>query len=73
LKDFNDTVGKDTMERMWAGCDDAIETYVKFDTLYNDVPEEFKDVDVAVAEFHMFPDDKREAILKWLNRKGANR
>jgi len=73
LNCFVKLAGQEVYDKMWEVSDDAIGTTTRFGDLYNNVPDDLKDVMVTVAEFHMFPDDKREAMLTWLNRKDANR
>lgn len=69
MKDFNDRMGKEVVDKFWAASDDAIGTLRDFGLLYDNVPKHLKNVQITVMEFHIFPEDKKEELLAWLNRE----
>ena len=58
-----------TYNKIWKKADDAIERVVRLSDIYDDVPEELKDVFVHTLELHFIERGKRTKVKKWLNRK----
>lgn len=64
---FSGRFGKKTADLIWNKSDDAILTSRRLSEIYNGVPPDL-DCHVRVLELHIFPTEKREEVLKWLNR-----
>ena len=52
--------------------DDYVYCYRRLSEIYDDVSKEV-DCMVRVIEFHFFPDNKKEVILKWLNKEDPSK
>ena len=61
-------IGNSAYNHVWDSVDDAIGTSRKLSDIYDGVPPEL-DCYIDVLELHVFPSDKREVILKWLNEE----
>ena len=73
MKDFRYRLGNKTYERLWNIADDVIGRIELLSEVYDNVPEELQDVDISVLELHIFPEDKKEEVLEWLNRSKKGR
>jgi hypothetical protein len=66
MRPLVEKLGKKTYRKVWNRADDAIASLRMLSEIYDNVPPEL-DCNVAVLEIHVLPEEKREAVMQWLN------
>lgn len=61
-------LGKKVYKKIMKRSHDFVERTMSFGELYENVPDELKDVRVNVLEIHSYKKKDKKKIIKWLNR-----
>jgi len=61
--------GQANIDRIFGAADDVMHVDREMQVMYDDVPDDLKEVPVDVLEVHVYPEESREKALAWLDRK----
>jgi hypothetical protein len=62
--------GKKFIEHLWRKSDDISERTVTLEEIYNDVPEDLKNIKIKQITIHLIEDEiHKERVLAWLNNE----
>lgn len=70
--EFKELLGENVYDEVWDKSHDVVHTGMMLSDIYDSVPSEL-DCFIEVLELHMFPEDKKDEILEWLERQEARR
>jgi hypothetical protein len=62
--------GKKFIEHLWRKSDDISERTIFLEEIYEDVPEDLKQIKIREVTIHLIEDEiHKERVLAWLNHK----
>jgi hypothetical protein len=68
-ENFEDLLGESNYKKLWKKADDIIETSRTLGEIYDNVPNDLKEVPVKVLEIHIFPKKFKKKINYFLNEE----
>ena len=73
MNKFKEILTEKIYNKVWEQADDVIESNRSLEEIYGkDVPEDLKDISVAVMEIHFFEKEHRDRVIAYLNYKPYN-